>query len=340
MTKQFFTTLGGLLILTSVTFSFYACHESTAQERVNAFTYATLDLDFDDASLSFKNLRIYPVRAKDNLIQQSNEYGKFVSLEQALQHDKIVIAEKSMNGQSSDEVNKLFAENISQDTIILLAGEIVKGGKQDRTLASDVVLPPGKGKIDLDVFCVEQGRWTEKDQNRVANQPMEEKKFKQTTAFVKPSVRKNATVAKEQTKVWQEVDKTNSKANNNSNTSAYTAFDENREHLSKEKEYLNFFKREMPNDNRIIGTLAVSGNKVIGCDIFATRQMFLDAWPKLLSSFINEAMYDGSAVTLPAAGVKDYTDRLLRNEKTQEQYLEQNGKLYKHNMRVMHLASY
>ncbi len=52
-------------------------------------------------------------------------------------------------------MNKLFVENNSQDTIILLAGEVVKGGKQDRTLATDLILPPGKGKKDINVFCVE-----------------------------------------------------------------------------------------------------------------------------------------------------------------------------------------
>lgn len=340
MTNLFRKTALTLLLGASLILMLHACNESNAQKRVNAFTYATLDIDFNDASLNFKNLRLYPIRAKENLLQQKNEYGNFVSLEDALKTEKIIISEKSISGQDADEVNKLFVENNSADTVILLAGEVVKGGKQDRTLANDIVLPPRSGKTDLDVFCVEHGRWSEKDQNRAANKPMEEKKFKQTTAFVKPSVRKNATVSKEQSKVWQEVDLTNAKANNGNATSAYTNFDNNQQHLNKEKEYVNFFKTNMPVDDRIVGVIAVSGNKVIGCDIFATPRLFQDAWPKLLSSFINEAMYDGSVVNITSSAVKMYTDRLLNDEQQQERYLQQNGKLFKHKDRIMHMAAY
>lgn len=237
-------------------------------------------------------------------------------------------------------MNKLFVENKSNDTIVLLAGEIVKGGKQDRTLSDDIVLAPGTGKIDLDVFCVEQGRWNEKEDNQVAGKPLEEKKFKLSTSIVKPSIRKNASVVKEQTKVWDKVEEVNQKANNVTGTSAYTAFDENIDYQKKEKEYLDFFKSKLPNNDRIIGVVAVSGDKVIGCDIFATRNMFLDAWTKLVSSYINEAIYDGAQITIKKSAIKKYCDQLLESEQSQVAYLIGNGKLYKNQNRVMHLASY
>jgi hypothetical protein len=340
MNNKIILSIFSLLILSATLLQFTSCNDSNAQDKANAFTYATVQINFDDPSISYKNLRLYPIRAKDNLNNQQKDYGKFVSLQEALKTEKVEISEKSIVGQNSDEVNKLYVENTSSDTVVLLAGEIVKGGKQDRTLANDVVLAPGKGKVDLEVFCVEHGRWDEKDQNRVVNKPMEEKKFKQTTAIVKPSVRKNASVDKEQTKVWQKVDEANTKANNQTTTSAYTAFDENMDYQKQEKEYLAFFKAKMPNDERIIGVVAVSGNRVIGCDIFATRQLFTDAWSKLLPSYINEAINDGAQVNIAPSDVKKYTDQLLTSEQKQEAYLEKNGKLFKHNNRIMHLASY
>ncbi len=340
MNNKLFLTFWSVLLTGSIMFQFSSCNESNAQDKTNAFTYATVSIDFNDQSLTFKNLRLYPVRAKDNLFNQQSEYGKYVSLQDALKTEKVEISEKSITGQNSDEVNKLFVENTSKDTVLLLAGEIVKGGKQDRTLASDVILPPGKGKVDLDVFCVEHGRWDEKEQNRDAAKQMEEKKFKQTTAIVKPSVRKDATVTKEQSKVWDKVEEVNMKSGNVTNTAAYTAFDENADYQKQEREYLDFFKSRMPDDNHIIGVVAVSGNRVIGCDIFATRIMFNDAWVKLLPSFVNEAIYDGGKVTMTGNDVKKYTDQLLSNEQNQAKYLEKNGKLFKHNNRVMHLASY
>lgn len=332
-------TLASMLVIASLSFYFTSCSESHATEKTNAFTYATVDIDIDDESLTFKNLRLYPIRAKDNMMIQQKSYGNYISLEAALQEEKIEISEKSING-NNDEVNKLFVENKSKDTIILLSGEIVKGGKQDRTLSDDIVLAPGKGKIDLDVFCVEHGRWDEKEVNQVAGKPMEEKKFKSSTAIVKPSVRKKAMVEKEQSKVWDKVEEVNVKANNVTGTSAYTAFDENIDYQKQEKEYMDFFKLNMPNDNRIIGVVAMSGNKVIGCDIFATRNMFLAAWTKLVSSYINEAIYDGGKITMSASDVKKYCDQLLSNETKQRAYLTNNGKLYKNENRILHLASY
>lgn len=332
--------LTALALCTLLPAFFTSCSESKAGNSPGGFTYETLKPDLTTTVLTYKNLRLYPIYAKEDFAESGKQYGKYLSLEKALKDDKVSVSEKSMEAQGSDEVNKLFVENLSSDTVLLLAGEVVKGGKQDRTLAKDVVLPPGKGKVDLDVFCVEQGRWTEKDENRAAGKPNEEKKFKQVTSMVKPSVRKNATVEKEQTKVWQKVEEANVKAGNQSGTSAYTAFDENTDYRQQEREYLEFFRRNLPDDERLLGVLAVTGDRVIGCDVFATRQLFLNAWGNLLPSFINEAIYDGAPVTISEATVKAYADKLLKSERAQQQFLEKNGNLYKHNDRVLHLVSY
>lgn len=341
MNNKSFWAIGSMLLLCSIIFQLSSCNMSTAASKPDSFTYSNVKIEVSDNSLTFKNLRIYPVYAKDNLHESEKEYGNFISLDSALKTEKVVISEKSISGRESDEVNKLFVENTSQDTIILLAGEVVKGGKQDRTLATDLVLPPGKGKKDIEVFCVEHGRWQEKDKNKQDGKPMEEKKFKQSsTALVKPSVRKNATVDKEQSKVWEKVEEVNQKANNQTTTSAYTSFDENIDYQKQEQAYLEFFKTNMKDNDRMIGVVAVSGNKVIGCDIFSTHSMFKNAWPKLLPSFINEAIYDGSVVSISDDEITKYLDQLLSNENTQKKYLEQNGKIYKHDNKVIHMSSY
>ena len=50
--------------------------------------------------------------------------------------------------------------NNSKRPLILLAGEIVTGGKQDRVIGKDRIIPAESDPIDLGVFCVEPGRWT------------------------------------------------------------------------------------------------------------------------------------------------------------------------------------
>ena len=60
---------------------------------------------------------------------------------------------------SSGNVNEIYITNTSNDTIYLMAGEVIKGGKQDRVLAHDMIVPPHSGQMEVSVFCVEKGRW-------------------------------------------------------------------------------------------------------------------------------------------------------------------------------------
>jgi hypothetical protein len=62
-------------------------------------------------------------------------------------------------------VNTLVLVNHSKRPLLLLAGEIVTGGKQDRIVAKDRIVPADADPIDLGVFCIEPGRWTESSAN-------------------------------------------------------------------------------------------------------------------------------------------------------------------------------
>ena len=64
-----------------------------------------------------------------------------------------------MPRQSGAEVNRLVLINNSDHPLLLLAGEVVTGGKQDRVIGVDRIVSPKSGPIDLSVFCVEPGRW-------------------------------------------------------------------------------------------------------------------------------------------------------------------------------------
>ena len=75
-----------------------------------------------------------------------------LTLQDALQQKKVRVHE-------TRDVNHLAIENISLDEVYVQAGDIVKGGQQDRTLAYDLIVPAKSGRIPIDAFCVEQGRW-------------------------------------------------------------------------------------------------------------------------------------------------------------------------------------
>jgi hypothetical protein len=99
-----------------------------------------------------------------------------------------------------DQVNTLVLINHSKRPLVLLAGEIVTGGKQDRIVASDRIVPSDSDPVDLSVFCVEHGRWTASSDKFGAAAKSAAQSF-----MVQPRVRQQAMVAKDQQQVWNAV---------------------------------------------------------------------------------------------------------------------------------------
>jgi len=91
-------------------------------------------------------------------------------------------------------VNELAIQNLSGQPLILLAGEVVSGGKQDRVVARDRIIPPHGEPVPLGVFCVEPGRW-----HGLSTQ------FAAAKSMAHPELRKKATEARDQQQVWNEV---------------------------------------------------------------------------------------------------------------------------------------
>ena len=99
------------------------------------YTYNNLRVNFLEnesiaKSYTYQNLRLYPIYPKESFTSQFKSIGKYMSLQKALEKKKVMVTENKDGG----EVNKLVIENISTDTIIVIPGDIVKGGKLDRII--------------------------------------------------------------------------------------------------------------------------------------------------------------------------------------------------------------
>ena len=75
-----------------------------------------------------------------------------LTLQEAMARDAVRVIE-------TEKVNQLEIENTGTEDVFVQAGDIVKGGKQDRVLTVSLLLTPGAGKVPIGAFCVEQGRW-------------------------------------------------------------------------------------------------------------------------------------------------------------------------------------
>lgn len=70
------------------------------------------------------------------------------------------LAKGAAHVYETGHVNELSVENTGSEAVFIQAGDIVKGGQQDRVLTISLLLQPKSGKVPIASFCVEQGRWT------------------------------------------------------------------------------------------------------------------------------------------------------------------------------------
>ena len=104
------------------------------------------------------NLSVFLLHGKDTLPNGS----KLLTLEEALDQKKLIVHETS-------DVNELAIENVSTDTdVFVQSGDIVKGGRQDRVIACDMIVPPKSGKLPIGSFCCESGRWQQRGNENAA----------------------------------------------------------------------------------------------------------------------------------------------------------------------------
>lgn len=287
-----------------------------------------LETEANVKAFTYKNLSIYPVYAKQTFTEINKNVGNYTPLKEALQKNKLKITESEQGAT----VNTLYVQNISQDTVMILGGEVVQGGKQDRMIAQDIIIPPKSKKIDLSVYCVEHGRWT--------YQNSKGKDFNMSYTVPNTEVRKAGTVKKNQQEVWNKVADVTIKNKASSNTGTYSAMEAAPDYKKELAAYKAYFNIILKNKNNVIGFVAASGDKVLGCDLFATNDLFRNQLDNLISSYATEAITTGKKSSVSYSQVKGYLDNLLADETKQDKYIEQNGTQLKSKSSRLHIAVY
>jgi hypothetical protein len=277
-------------------------------------------------SAQYKKMKVYFIKAKPSLYSEFKNMAKYTTLETALSQSKIKVQELSSGGT----VNTLSFANTSKDSIIIGMGDIVKGGKQDRVIEKDTLIAPGQ-TIQLSVYCVEHGRWSA---GSTGND------FETYHSNVNNSVRKTIVKEKSQGEVWNKVASVNSTFGTNTSTGTYTAVSQSADYTKQVKEYKDTFLKAINADSSIVGIVAVTGDKIIGCDIYGTPQLFRSNAANLLNSYVSEALYDGKDITIKDAEVATYLDNLLANEANQDKELKDNGRSLKVNGKKVKITAF
>ena len=266
-------------------FSFYL---DTDQVPNRAFPKATTASSYHFVAgkgVKFRNLEILPLRG------ETRKGPSYLSLQHGLEKGLVRVNE-------TGEVGELSIDNLSKQYLFIHAGDIVKGGKQDRTLATDLIVPPLSKKVPIKSFCVEQGRWTKRGNESVGS-------FNKN-AYILPNskLKVAARYHRNQSAVWKEVDGVQSDMEDQveirggrnsvgvvrdaSSASSLQLSMESPAAKAMEEDYQKMFaKLDIKDFNGMV--YAING-KVVGIDLYNHVDLFGDLWNKLLNSVIIEAI--------------------------------------------------
>ena len=260
------------------------------------------------APIRHGNLTIFPVVAL-----RSFDTEEFLTLDEGLRSGEVIVTEsgsvqplmrrRRTPTPQGPQVNQLVLVNNSKRPLILLAGEIVTGGKQDRVIGKDRIIPGESDPLDLGVFCVEPGRWTgSSDRFGVGGTVA----GSVPAPMAAPNVRAKAMADKDQQQVWSEVAKTRTAmaetvtvegaAQAINGTSSYARVMNNEEVKQKVDSVAEPIQRNYQSliqqlrDQHAVGVVVAVNGQMVWADIFASTNLLEKYWPKLVRSYAAEAV--------------------------------------------------
>ena len=106
------------------------------------------------ARQSYKALGLWPlIRTRGDTPHEAKDLD-YVSLADALEDGFVGVDEVSDDGS----VPTVRVDNRAETRVLVIFGEEIRGAKQNR-VANATFLLPARQVVDIDVSCVEQGRW-------------------------------------------------------------------------------------------------------------------------------------------------------------------------------------
>jgi hypothetical protein len=257
---------------------------------------------------SHKNLAIFLVHGADQ------RQGKTpMTLQEAMERNLVVVHE-------TGDVNNLAIENLSDEEVYIQSGDIVKGGRQDRVLAMDLIAPPKSGKIQIASFCVEHGRWSGRGAESAAEFGSSKKTL--NSKELKIAAKHSAS----QQEVWDKVERTQAKlsagvaaadaapakpvpeagggggragsetqaadfsvASRQSPSSLQLSL-ENENLKQVVEEYVKKLSPIIEGKNDVIGYVFAINGQINSADVYSSNALFKKLWPKLIESSATEAV--------------------------------------------------
>lgn len=240
------------------------------------------------APYTHKNLTIFLIHGKDQSTKKN-----ILTLQEAMERRLFVVYETS-------NVNELAVENLSKEfDVFIQSGDIVKGGKQDRVLAISIIIPARSGRVLIQAFCVESGRWTKRGNEDTG-------KFSSSNErIVTKDLKLAANSARSQQEVWAKVSEAQDKLSQNvggavaapsSRTSLQLSL-ENGKVAATADEYVKKLSKVIEGKTDVIGYAFAVNGEINSADIYVSNALFKKLWLKMLKATATEAVAEADGRT-------------------------------------------
>ncbi len=280
-----------------------------------SFLVAADDARYDDYRVSgpftHENLDVFFIHGSD-LVADEN----LLTLDEALKQGKVIVHE-------TGNVQELTIENVSNYWIYIHAGDIVKGGQQDRVIRVDIIIKPRSGRMPLPSFCVEHGRWSQRGGENVAA-------FDASPNMVSSKELKLAAKYQaSQQEVWSEVEAMQDKleavaeapVRDNRSSSSLQLTLEDKDVQALTREYIDAISTAMKGDDIIGFAFAING-EINSADIYRSHDLFLKMWPKLAEACAIEAVSvrheDGGNAGVTARDITFWLEQAEGGQKSEQ----------------------
>ncbi|MDI6788084.1 MAG: hypothetical protein QME51_06915, partial [Planctomycetota bacterium] len=257
---------------------------------------------------SYKNMTLFIISKP----QEATPEQDMLTLAEGLEQKSVKVSEKEQA-----EVQKLYIENNSDKPLFIQVGDVIKGGKQDRTIQVSLIIPPHSDKVEIPSLCVEQGRWSGRsgyfDTIAPACAPTKELRMGVQTGS--------------QSYVWEKAAeyKSNVRTAFGLQLSTTTSINEEMETPVIQKssaEYEKAFADLLKDYPQSIGIAYVLNGEINTIDLYHSNKLFQRLYPKLLKTYANESVISESkdqTETVTAENIKEFITQMEKGTGTKEQ---------------------
>lgn len=216
------------------------------------------------------NLAIFLVHGRDTAPN-----ANIITLQEGLEQNLAIVHETG--------AGQLRIDNRSNAVLFIQAGDIVKGGTQDRTLPSDILISANTQGTPITALCVEEGRSFPR-QGEVSTS------FATATQQLPGRELRLAAHERSQAKVWQNVRNLQNNLARNAGGSVQAPLSQTSLQLSLEHQRVQDAVQEtvaklapaVEGMNDAIGYVVVVNGKIQSADVYASSALFKKLWPKLI----------------------------------------------------------